>query len=63
MKSIIPPHIEYVSVVWQPVNPVAEIRKMKNPLRSFTRIPELRNLPYYDRLKIIRNQPKQRRSE
>ena len=41
-KSIIQPHLDYACILWQPVSRVMEIRKMENPLISFTqRIPSL----------------------
>ena len=63
-KSIIQLHLDYACILWQPVSRVMEIRKMENPLRSFTqRIPSLRLLPYHDRLRILKLQSQQRRSE
>ena len=42
-KSIVQPHLDYASILWQPVSFVIEVRKMENPLRAFTqRIPSLR---------------------
>ena len=63
-QCIIQPHLDYASVLWQPVSYIMEIRKMELPLRNFTRmIPSLRNLCYSDGLKILKIQSQQRRSE
>ena len=52
-KSLIRPHLEYCSPVWSPVTKT-DIRKIEGVQRRATKlVPELSNLPYPERLKIL----------
>ena len=52
-KSLIRPHLEYCSPVWNPVTKT-DIRRIEGVQRRATKlVPELSNLPYPERLKIL----------
>ena len=52
-KSLIRPHLEYCSPVWSPITKT-EIRRIEGVQRRATKlVPELANLPYSDRLRIL----------
>ena len=50
-KSTIRPHLEYANVIWHPVFK-RQLKSLENVQRRATKIvPELKDLPYCDRLK------------
>ena len=52
-KSLIRPHLEYCSPVWSPI-PKTEIRRIEGVQRRATKlVPELANLPYSDRPRML----------
>lgn len=52
-KSLVRPHLEYVSPVWNPITS-REIKKLEGVQRRATKmVPELTNLPYTERLKAL----------
>ena len=52
-KSLILPHLEYCSPVWNPITKT-DIRRIEGVQRRVTKLlPELSNLPYNERLKLL----------
>ena len=52
-KSLIRPHLEYCSPVWNPITKT-DIRRIEGVQRRVTKLlPELSNLPYNERLKLL----------
>ena len=62
-NTYVQPHIDYCSQLWSP-HDGGNLLKIEKLLQSFTsRIPALRHLNYWDRLKMIRMNSQQRRLE
>ena len=62
-NSLIQPHIDYCSQLWAP-GEGGELKKIENLLKDFTsKIPELKELSYWERLAKIKLNSQQRRIE
>ena len=62
-KSLVQPHIDYCSQLWMPLEG-ANMEKVEKVLRDFSRrIPGIRDLCYWDRLKAMAMNSQQRRLE
>ena len=62
-KSLIQPHLDYCSQLWMPQQG-QKLEKIERILKSWTsRIPALRNLPYWERLNQLKMYSEQRRLE
>ena len=62
-KQLVQPHVDYCSQLFMPVNG-AKLSDIENLQRSFTnRIPSVRHLGYWDRLKVLQLKSQQRRLE
>ena len=62
-NTLIQPHIDYCSQLWAPPEGPA-MDKIEGLLRSFSaKIPSVKHLPYWDRLKELRMNSQQRRLE
>ena len=63
LKSLIQPHIDYCSQLWMPPQG-QKLEKVERLLKSWTsRIPTMRNLTYWQRLKEMKMYSEQRRLE
>ena len=62
-NSLVQPHIDYCSQLWAPQEG-QNMKKIEDILRNFTsRIPKLRHLNYWERLKMLKLNSMQRRLE
>ena len=62
-KSLVQPHIDYCSQLWMPIKS-GEMEKIENLQRQFTkRIPEVRQLSYWERLNKLKMLSQERRME
>ena len=62
-KSLIQPHVDYCSQLYMPTNP-GEMEKIGNLFRNFSKkIPALKGMDYWTRLKHLRMYSQQRRLE
>ena len=62
-KSLVQPHIDYCSQLWMPLEGV-NMDKIEKVLRDFSkRVPGLRDLGYWERLKTMGMNSEQRRLE
>ena len=62
-KSLVQPNIDYCSQLWMPMK-AGEIEKIENLQKQFTKkIPEVRHLSYWERLKQLKMLSQQRRME
>ena len=62
-KSLVIPHLDYCSQLWMPVD-ISEIEKIEKLQRDFFRkIPELKNLNYWESLEKMKMLSLQRRQE
>ena len=62
-KSLVQPNIDYCSQLWMPFKS-GEMEKIENLQKQFTkRIPEVKNLSYWDRLKKLKMLSQERRME
>ena len=60
-KTYIQGHIDYCSQLWQPLQP-ALLQRVEGLQQSFTKkIPEMKNINYWERLKCLRINSQQRR--
>jgi hypothetical protein len=63
-RSLVQPHIAYCGQLWHPSNLRGDIEEMEQVLRTFTRrIPQVRDLNYWECLKQLKMMSLQRRSE
>ena len=63
-KSLILPHIDYCSPVWHSPQNAGELEKLERLQRNFTRrIPEVKHLNYWERLRSLKMLSIQRRLE
>ena len=62
-NTLIQPNIDYCSQLWMPIQS-ADVCKIEKLLKDFSsKIPELRNFSYWDRLKALKHNSMQRRFE
>ena len=62
-KSLVQPNIDYCSQLWMPFKS-GEMEKIKNLQKKFTKkIPEVKNLNYWERLKALKMLSQERRME
>ena len=62
-KTLVQPHIDYCSQLWMPVK-TGDIEKIESLQKQFTkRIPEVRHLSYWDRLRKLKMLSQERRME
>ena len=62
-NTLVQPHIDYCSQLWAPQEG-PQMDKIEGLLRSFTaKIPSVKQLPYWERLKMLRMNSEQRRLE
>ena len=62
-NTLVQPHIDYCSQLWAPAEG-GELERLEGCLRTFTsKIPAVRHLPYWERLKHLKMNSEQRRLE
>ena len=62
-KSLIQGHIDYCSQLWQPLQS-GELQRIENLQKIYTKkIPQVRELNYWERLKVLKMNSQQRRFE
>ena len=63
-RSLVQSHLDYSCLLWSPVDEVGELKRMESILRSFSKYGcGLRDIPYYQRLKLMKLSSQERRVE
>ena len=62
-KSLIQGHIDHCSQLWQPLQS-GDLQRIENHQKTYTKkIPQVRDVNYWERLNVLKNNSQQRRFE